>query len=135
MFGTKVHGVWAAMIRRCQNKNSDGYRYYGGRGITVCNEWKDASVFIKWALDNGYKDGLKIDRINNNGMYEPSNCRFITHKENCRNRRSSHLITINGVTKSLIEWVEFSGIGLSTIKHRIKRGISSERLLDPVGVQ
>jgi len=93
---TKCHGysyhtlynVWNNMKQRCYNKNNSYYQNYGGRGITVCDEWKNsAKVFIDWALDNGWKKGLGLDRRNNNGNYHPDNCRFITHIENNHNVR------------------------------------------------
>lgn len=84
----KLYNVWHAMKSRCENKNDKAYKYYGARGILVCEDWKnDYIAFRTWALLNNYKRGLDIDRINNDGNYEPSNCRFITHRENLLNRR------------------------------------------------
>ena len=83
-----LYGVWKGIKKRCRNEKEKCYEYYGGRGISVYQEWIENFIpFFKWALENGYKKGLEIDRINNNGNYEPKNCRFITHKENCQNRR------------------------------------------------
>jgi len=79
------------MKRRCYDKTHVAYSNYGGRGIGICSEWLDSpKIFIMWCWDNGYKKGLKIDRINNDGNYEPLNCRFITHQENCCNTRLTH---------------------------------------------
>lgn len=87
MSKSKTYSVWSAMIRRCYNKNSTTYKWYGARGIKVCDAWRDFSVFLR---DMGVSpDGLEIDRIDNNGNYEPSNCRWVTHAENCQNRRTS----------------------------------------------
>jgi len=82
---TRLYGIWAGMIGRCYYPKNDSYRYYGKRGIQVCLEWKnDYSSFKKWALSNGYQNNLTIDRINNNGHYEPSNCQWLTRAENAR---------------------------------------------------
>lgn len=85
---TKLYGVWESMKQRCHNPNSTIYEWYGGRGIEVCREWRDSfQAFHEWAMANGYEENLEIDRIENNGNYEPANCRFITHQANCNNRR------------------------------------------------
>lgn len=87
MSNTKIYRVWCGMKQRCNNPNNLEYHRYGGRGIKICKEWNDDfEKFGKWALSHGYKQGLQIDRINNNGNYEPSNCRFVTPLENMRNR-------------------------------------------------
>ena len=92
--GTKLHGVWKSMKDRCYNLKSKVYKYYGGRGITVCPEWADKYNgfvnFRDWSLSNGYQEGLTIDRINNNVNYNPNNCQWITQKEN--NRKKSQVI-------------------------------------------
>jgi len=91
MTGTKIHEVWKEMKRRCAGKYY-GTRVYKTKGIKVCDEWQEAKTFIDWALLNGYKEGLQLDRINNNGDYSPNNCRFVTPKENCRNRENTIFI-------------------------------------------
>lgn len=84
---TKLYTIWINMKQRCYNPNTDSYEIYGGRGIAVCDEWfHNSKIFIHWALNNGYSKGLQINRINNNGNYESSNCNFVTAKENCNNR-------------------------------------------------
>lgn len=85
---SRLYKVWSNMKSRCNNPNSGQYKWYGERGIAVCDEWNEYKPFMEWAISNGYSENLELDRINNNGNYEPSNCRFITHKENCNNRRS-----------------------------------------------
>ena len=82
---TKLYKVWMSMRSRCFKENSAGYKYYGGKGRVMCSEWnEDYSVFKKWALANGYKEGLSIDRINHRGNYEPSNCQWLTRSENAK---------------------------------------------------
>lgn len=89
--GTRLFGIWQGIKKRCFNINSDDYKNYGGRGITVCQEWLEYIPFRDWALANGYKKKLLIDRINNNGNYEPQNCRWTNHIENNRNSRNTKL--------------------------------------------
>jgi len=82
-WGTSLHNVWTHIVQRCENSNNKRYKDYGGRGIKVCSEWrKDFVIFMKWALFHGYKEGLTLDRINNDGNYEPENCQFLTRSEN-----------------------------------------------------
>ena len=97
--GHTIHGLfkdnknlfntWKTIRNRCENPKRKEYKYYGGRGIKLCEEWHKGENFVRWALANGYKKGLEVDRIDNNGNYEPSNCRFVTSKENCNNRRNA----------------------------------------------
>lgn len=92
--------------------------------------------FYHWAIDNGYEDGLTIDRINTDGNYEPSNCRWATYKDQARNRRNNHFLTFNGETKTATEWAEITGIKLSTLLGRIDKGYSVEKALSmPVQTQ
>lgn len=85
----RLYQCWRGMKRRCFDAKDKRYYRYGGRGITVCNEWLDYDIFAKWALNNGYREDLTIDRINNDGNYEPSNCKWSTHKEQALNRSTS----------------------------------------------
>lgn len=88
--GTKLYPVWGAMKSRCLNKNNNDYKYYGRRGITICEDWKNSfKSFFDWATSNGYKDGLTIDRIDNDGNYEPGNCHWVSMKAQGSNRRIS----------------------------------------------
>ena len=117
----KLYNLWATMKSRCENPNRKKYQSYGARGICVCDEWHDAKNFCEWALANGYKDGLQLDRINNDGNYEPSNCRWVTPKENSRNRRNTQYLTINGETKSVAEWCESIDVSAFTVYWWIKK--------------
>ena len=108
------------MKKRCYSENEIGYENYGGRGITVCDEWKNNfEAFYNWAIENGYKDGLTLDRKDNDGQYCPENCKWSTVKEQANNRRSNHLLTLNGETHNLMEWSEITGIPYHTLKKRI----------------
>lgn len=121
----KLYSVWRTMLHRCNDPKRVKYRDYGGRGIAVCEEWKDANVFMDWAFENGYKTGLQLDRIDNNGNYHPENCRFVTPKENSRNRRNTKRLTINGETKTVVEWCEQLGVNQYTVYDWIrKKGVA-----------
>jgi len=118
----RLYEIWNAMKGRCTRVNTVGYKDYGGRGITVCQEWIDSYIsFREWALNNGYADNLTIDRIDVNGNYEPSNCRWATAKQQCRNTRRNFNITYNGITKTLEDWGAEYGIKPNTLRYRIKK--------------
>lgn len=101
-----LYSMWCSLKQRCDNQNQENYERYGGRGIGYCTEWKQFEPFMEWALSHGYRKDLQIDRIDNYGNYESGNCRFVTAKENCRNRRSSSLVTAWGETKTVQDWSE-----------------------------
>lgn len=127
---TRLFGIWASMIQRCTNSNLKKYELWGGRGISVCKEWKDDFItFYNWAINNGYRDDLSIDRIDNSGNYEPSNCRWATDKEQARNTRCNVNLTYRGETHCISEWSELTGIKAGTISYRIKHGWSAEEVL------
>lgn len=131
---TKLYKKWGSMKTRCNNPNVKDYPNYGGRGIKVCKEWSDDfGLFYKWAMENGYEDGLTLERKNFNGDYEPNNCCWIPFIAQARNKTQNHFVTINGETKTIVEWSEISGIPPKTLRHRIVNGWSESELLDPVG--
>lgn len=128
--GSRLYTIWQAMKDRCYNINFKRYKDYGGRGIKVCDEWlNDFQAFYDWAMTNGYGDTLTIDRSDNNGNYDPNNCRFITLKQQNRNRRSNVNVTINGTTKCLMEWCEILGVKYPTALYRIHHNWGVERAL------
>lgn len=105
--GTKLFVAWVHIKQRCFNSKDKAFKYYGGRGITVCDEWKnDFQAFHDWAMSNGYADNLTIDRIDVNGNYEPSNCRWITIQEQQRNKRDNTKVVFNGYCKTVGEWAK-----------------------------
>ena len=111
------------MVKRCYNQYSFAYKDYGGRGISVCDDWKnDFKTFYDWALDNGYAENLTIDRIDVNGNYDPNNCRFTDFKHQARNRTNNHRITVNGENLTLVEVAEKYKINYSTLSTRVNRG-------------
>lgn len=117
---TRLYRIWVAMKQRCNNPNNESYKYYGERGIKVCDEWrKDFMVFYNWAMNNGYNDNLTIDRINVDGNYEPANCRWITYQEQARNTRKTKNITINGETHCLKDWCKILNINYNTVRYRL----------------
>lgn len=119
---SRLYHIWQGIKRRCLNKKEDKYDKYGGRGIKICEEWKNnSSNFINWALNNGYKDNLTIDRIDVNGDYEPLNCRWVTMKEQSINRRNTVKITYNNQTLSLVEWCNILNLNYKKIYLRIYR--------------
>lgn len=122
MYKTKIYSHWENMKQRCYSKNASYYKNYGGRGIIVCNEWiNDFMAFYTWSMKNGYQNNLELDRINNNGNYEPDNCRWITHKEQQYNKRSNRLITYKGKTQTAMEWSIENNINFAIIYARINQ--------------
>ena len=134
---TRLFSIWANIKTRCTNSNSTFYNRYGGRGITICDEWKDNfKAFYDWAMANGYQDNLTIDRIDNNGNYEPNNCRWVTVKDQARNKTNNHLYTINNETKALSVWCEQFNINYKTVRDRLKRGWNIKKALScPVDIR
>lgn len=128
---TTIYGIWKAMKRRCYNPNCPEYKDYGGRGIVVCDEWKDS--FGKFYEDMGDKPrGMSLDRVDNNGNYEPSNCKWSTVHQQQNNIRNNRFATIDGESKTLSEWSRKSGINGGTLWKRLKDGWDEKRLLQPV---
>ena len=129
MSRTRLYYIWQGMKERCCNPNSKPFPDYGGRGITICDEWLNFIGFKDWAYENGYQDDLTLDRINNDGNYEPSNCRWTDLFTQGRNKRNNRLMTFNGETHCLSEWVEITGIKYGTLLTRIMNGWTVEDTL------
>jgi len=120
----KIHPIyqtWGDMLQRCENPSDEAYKNYGFRGIKVCDEWHKFIPFCDWALANGWQKGLQLDRINNNGNYEPGNCHWATPQENNRNRRDNRMITFGDKTQCLAAWADEIGIEYYTLWVRINR--------------
>ena len=129
-YNTRLYRVYHAMKQRCYNKNSTAYKDYGGRGIIICNEWVNSfDVFRAWAIHNSYDDSLTIDRVDVNGNYEPSNCRWVDRKQQQNNRRNTIYITYNGKTQTITQWAEELNIKQNTIRTRYFLGWSDEECL------
>lgn len=109
---------YRSMMDRCYREKAANYPRYGGRGVTVCDEWQNIDAFGRWAEENGFEPGLTLDRIDPNGNYEPNNCRWATRKQQANNRTNTVYVTIDGVTKTLSEWANFVGISRSTMSDR-----------------
>lgn len=117
----RLYAVWEGIKARCYNPNYNQYCDYGGRGIKMCDEWRyDAESFIRWSMENGWKKGLTIERENNDGNYEPSNCKYATWKEQGKNKRSNRYLTCNGKTMTIGEWKIELGCSEAVIRNRLK---------------
>lgn len=119
-----LNSTWCGMKERCNNPNAENYQWYGGRGITVCQEWSnDFMSFYNWAINNGWKKDYELERIDNSKGYRPDNCTWVPHKTQCRNRRSNKPIEINGVFKLMCEWEEELGLNRKILaKWKYKHG-------------
>ena len=124
MTNTKLYGVWNGMINRCENPNTTAYKDYGKKGISVCEEWHNASIFFEWAIKNGYKEGLQIDRINTQGNYCAENCRWVDRIQNANNKTNNKYIEYNGETKTMAEWARYFGVNYKNLSRNLKKGYS-----------
>ena len=119
---TRIYAIWKGMLVRCYNTNDINYDRYGGRGITVCDEWRcDFESFYEWSIRNGYNEYLTIDRADNDKGYSPDNCRWVTNKVQQNNKGNNHLITYLGRTMTLSQWADETGIGYHKLKDRVNR--------------
>jgi hypothetical protein len=127
----KTYLAWQAMKARCLNKNSKGYYLYGGRGITVCDRWLDKNNgYLNFKFDLGEKPtGKSLDRIDVNGNYEPSNCRWATSSEQQNNRRDNQILTLNDESHTVVWWSNQTGLDKKLIRNRTRRGWSDKKTL------
>lgn len=127
---SRLYKIWSYMRKRCYNQNASNYMNYGGRGITVCNEWNGSyEAFRDWAVKNGYNDSLSIDRIDVNGNYEPNNCRWVTSAAQANNRRNTVYYTYKNETKSVADWAKQYGLNYKSLLKRINSGKGLSELI------
>ena len=128
---TRLFRIWCGMKQRCLDSNSSKFYLYGSRGITICQEWMDYKVFYTWAMSNGYKNNLTIERKNNNGNYTSDNCEWIPAAQQARNKRTNHFIIYKGERKTLAEWCEILQINHSSLLRRLKNWTLEKALNTP----
>lgn len=127
---SRLYSIYCNMISRTENPRASAYGVYGGRGIAICQEWRCGfSAFRKWALANGYRDDLSIDRIENDKGYFPENCRWVKMIDQFNNRRSNRLLSFSGETKTIAEWARHLSIKRQTLYSRLNAGWAVERAL------
>ena len=131
MSKTRLYKVWSYIITRCYNEKCEHFDDYGGRGIKMSDEWRNDFMNFYNDMADGYMKGVQLDRIDVNGNYEKGNCRWVTAKENARNKRNTVYITHEGITKPLAQWAEEKGIKFSQLFHdRVKKGWKSHYVLN-----
>lgn len=129
----RLYSIWNNMRQRCNNHKRADFKYYGGKGVSVCAEWDDFRNFAKWAIQSGYQNTLTIDRLNLDGNYEPSNCRWIPFEKQRENTTQSRMVSIAGKTQNLKAWCGELGINYYTICQRIHRGMDvKDALIVPI---
>lgn len=127
MSGTPVYQCWHDMVKRCSNPKARGYHRYGGRGITVCKSWaKSFMTFYRWAMAHGFKPGLEIDRIDYNGHYQPSNCRFVDLVTQANNKSGVRIIEYQGRKMSVAQWSRGLGVNYDVLKPGTGKGKTSD---------
>lgn len=125
-----LYWAWKSIKARCYNKNTRYYNYYGGRGIQMCDEWKNSyEAFRDWAYTSGYTQGLSIDRIDNDDNYSPANCRWVTRDVQANNKRNNIMVEHEGITHNVTEWCNLLGLKAKTIFTRIYAGHSPEEAI------
>ena len=126
---TKLYRILSQMKTRCYNSNYEHFKYYGGKGVTIHKDWLDDFVnFKEWSLNNGYQDGLEIDRIDRDGNYCPQNCKWSTRVQQVRNRSNTLMFTIDNETKPFAEWCDIHNINYKLAHARYKKGFGIEEI-------
>lgn len=125
----RLNNIWHGILSRCYDSQNISFCRYGAKGIKVCEEWHEFDNFKKWAINNNYVDNLTIDRIDNKGNYCPENCRWVTMKDQCNNRKTNCLITAFGETLNIKQWSEKTGLKPNTIAYRLAHQWSVEETL------
>lgn len=125
----KFYKKWSSIKTRCYNKNTPCYKNYGGRGIKMCDEWLDFWNFREWAYKNGYSEGLTLERIDVNGNYEPSNCKWIPMEEQAINKRNNSFIEYGGKKQTISQWSKKLGVGKEVLSYRYRAGWTPEECL------
>lgn len=136
-FGTRLYAVWNSMRQRCNNPKNRAYPNYGGRGVSICDEWDDFAAFRDWALLAGYDENAKrgkftLDRIDVDGNYTPENCRWADMSIQTNNRRETVYITYEDETHALTDWAKITGIKYHTLWRRYKKGLEPQKIFSPV---
>lgn len=140
----RLSQILSTMKQRCYNPNKDNYNNYGGRGIKICDEWNNREIvatskgsyskgylaFKKWALENGYQDNLTIDRIDPNGNYEPSNCRWVSMKVQSNNKTNNHFVTYKDKTQTIKQWCDELNLNYTLVRKRIQIGWKIEKAFE-----
>lgn len=127
----KLYNIHQAMKQRCLNPNQKFYYRYGGREIKICKEWLEYKKFKKWSLENGYKENCDLDRIDNNGHYEPSNCRWVKHKDNCNNKENTIKVEIDNIIYTITDLAKKYNLPRNLISNRYTRGKRGIELVEP----
>ena len=124
--GTRLYRIYRGMVQRCTYPKHKNYAQYGGKGVKICDEWLEYSAFEQWAKNNGYSDTLSIDRINVDGDYSPTNCRWVDVYTQAHNKSNNNKLTYNGETLTIAEWARKLNLRTGTLRYRIKRGLPND---------